>query len=91
MKRSEFDTLHRKYMSKKLTINQLMALERLTGKEYTLSGTPRKQPRSKYTSQLLGITKEHHVEMKKIKLPDVNQFPSLRKLLEQAIDIDWPK
>lgn len=54
-------------MAKKLSISQLITLERLTQREYTLTGTPRKtHNRSVYDSDLLGIPREHHEHMRSI-------------------------
>lgn len=83
------DILHTKIMSKRLTIDQLMALERLAGREYTVAGTPRKNSRSKYDSHLLGITKEHHIYMKKLNLSKFDSTPALKKFFEK-ISFSWP-
>ena len=90
MKRSEFDTLHRKYMSKKLTINQLMALERLTSKEYTLIGTPRKNPRVRWESEKLGIPHDHYIAMRKISIENTCLSPLLKQRLLESLDLNWP-
>lgn len=46
-------------MTKKLNAEQLIAMERLAGREYTLAGTPRKKPRSDKENQKLGIDDDH--------------------------------
>lgn len=44
---------------KRLTIDQLVMLERLHGKEYTLNGTVRKMRRTLAEDRRLGIPQEH--------------------------------
>ena len=80
-------------MSKKLTIDQLMALERLTGKEYTLTGTPRKIPRSIYDSHYIGITREHHIMIKTTMIKNSHSMDSIftQIMLRATEKTSWPE
>jgi len=55
-------------MSKRLTIDQLIMMEKLTGKEHTITGVVRKKPRTRVQSAALNIPQSHHNEMKELKL-----------------------
>lgn len=46
-------------MAKRLTIEQLVAMERLSGKQYTFAGTIRKRFRGRAESKKLGLPTDH--------------------------------
>jgi len=46
-------------MAKRLTVEQVVALERLTGRQYTFAGTVRKRMRDRKQSQALGLPVDH--------------------------------
>jgi hypothetical protein len=78
-------------MASKLTIDQLMAMEKLTGQEYTLSGTPRRRPRSVYDSLLIGISKQHHYTMKDMSLEKSCLSDTLKNFIRKFPDGYWPE
>jgi hypothetical protein len=46
-------------MSKRLTIPQLLAMEKLTGRQYYLNGLPRTKPRTPKEADNIGIPLDH--------------------------------
>ena len=65
---------------KKLTIEQLIMLERLTGRQHTLQGRPRIRPRTWRENQILGIPQDHAIFLRQLRHPVSKK---LRFLLEQ--------
>ena len=56
-----------------LSISQLQALELLSGRQYCLSGHPRKWPRSYQQSCQIGIGPQHHAHMSRISMESIMQ------------------
>jgi len=77
-------------MSRRLTPDQLMMMEQLSGREHTSTGSVRKRPRSQKESDSLGISREHHKSMK-IKILKIEssgiRSPMLKQILLKAYDL----
>jgi len=70
-------------MAKRLTVEQLVAMERLSGKQYTFGGTVRKRMRDRKQSQALGLPVDHLDWPELVRLwglyPNQNPFNKLTK------------
>lgn len=69
-------------MTSKLTIPQLIMLEKLHQKQYTLSGKLRRLPRTLAEDRRLGIPEQHREYMHECRWGSIHS-PKLRQLLKQ--------
>ena len=65
---------------KQLSLEQLIMLERLTGRQHTLQGRPRIRTRTWLQNQNLGIPQDHAIFLRQLRHPVSKK---LRFLLEQ--------
>jgi hypothetical protein len=70
-------------MTRKLSIPQLITIETLHRKEYTLSGTVRKLPRTLAEDLNLGIPPTHRKFMQQCRWQDRGGSEKLRQLLNR--------
>lgn len=65
---------------KRLTLDELISMERLTGRQYCLNGKPRAKPRTQKQDNRLNIPEDHRSYLIMLSI----QSPQLKALLIKA-------